>query len=279
MIQYPIQLACITSIRDTPMLSSRGDIDLAFAHLCLEESAYGSYFREAAQSGRTVILDNGIMELGHTVDNRALVEAIRLVRPTFVTPPEILGNGSETLALTRDFIKRFKTLGLPTDTLLLGVVHGRDWEDWFTHYRIFHDELNEVARIGIPYDLKFDVPGVDSCMCNGQWEWMLRNRIQAVALLDRKGYNRKPAHLLGTIDAIELRSQARFPWIVSNDSSTAFVSALHNIHYDLNYGIKADKKLIDMKSHLPAERLNLYNENVRIIREFASREQYARRSH
>lgn len=269
----PVELALIVSILDTPRLSPLGDIELAFSHLCLENKEYGGYFREAARSGRTVILDNGIMELGHTVDDMALVEATRLVRPALVTPPEVLGDGPETLALTREFIRRFREIGLPAETGLLGVVHGQNWEEWFAHYQIFHFELREIGRIGIPYDLHFPVPGVERDTCANKWEWMMKNRIRAVELLDANGCNVKPAHLLGLIDAIELKSQSRFPWVVSNDSSTAFVSALHGLRYDAEKGISADKRLIDMQITLPEERIELFRENVRTIRGFAVREQ------
>lgn len=266
-----IQLAVIASVRDTPALSPEGDIDLAFAHLCAQHADYCSYFRESTRAGRMVILDNGIMELGTAVDETLLLDVAREIRPALMTPPEVLGNGAATMSLTREFIARMPTLMLPEATRLLGVVHGRTWEEWLQHYRTFHDDLDAIARIGIPYHLTFDVPGLEGAQFATDWERMLETRVRVCELLDEAGLNKKPVHLLGCIDAVELRRQSRLHWVNSNDSSTAYVAAQHGQRYDEVLGIQSHKLKIDMMSSLEADRLPLFHHNVRVIRGFATR--------
>ena len=266
-----IQLAFIASVRDTPTLSREGDIDLAFAHLCASHTNYCGYFQESARSGRMVILDNGIMELGNAVDEALLLDVARTIRPALVTPPEVLGAGRATVSLPRDFIARLPQLRLPEETGLLGVVHGRTWGEWSEHYRLFHDELDAVVRIGIPYDLLFDVPGAKSSPRATDWMRMIENRVRVVELLDEAGLNHKPAHLLGIVDAIELLRQKRFKWVASNDSSTAYVTAQRGQRYDPGIGIRARKYKIDMMSALEPDKSDLFRHNVMVIRDFAKR--------
>lgn len=266
-----IELALITSVTDTPTLSQLGDIDLAFAHLCQTDEAYLNYFQRSASRGRTVILDNAIMELGHSYDEKCLLDVTRRVRPAYLTPPEVLGDGYQSVELARDFIAREPDLQLPEVTRILGVVHGQSWPEWLACYQVFHEDLDAVSLIGIPYDLTFDIPGVRYGDSDTLFQKMIINRVAAVRLLDERGLNRKPAHLLGCVDAIELRAQASYPWIVSNDSSTAFVSALRGELYDPEHGIRARKQKIDMRSVLPEGRRALFSQNVAVIRGFARR--------
>jgi len=208
------------------------------------------------------------MELDESIAKNLLVEATKLVQPSLVTPPEVLGDGAATLDLTRDFIGSRQDLGVPCHTKILGVVHGRNFEEWLQYYRVFHDELEDVSRIGIPYDLQFDVPGLFDQPGETTWKRMLRTRVRLTELLDEAGLNRKPAHLLGCVDAIELRMQVRFDWIVSNDSSTIYVTTQRNEIYDPHYGIHAQKHKIDMLSSMPSGRMELFKDNARVVRGF-----------
>lgn len=266
-----IQLALIASTVDTPQFSPLGDIDLAFAHICNSVSHYRDYFQRASRAGRLVILDNGIMELGNTVDDAALVEAVLSICPALVTPPEVLGDGRRTLNLTRDFIRRVPDFSFPSETRLLGVVHGRDWGDWLESYKVFHNEIDQIARIGIPYDIQFEVPGAKNAP--NVWAQMVSNRIRVVELLTEFGLNKKPAHLLGLVDAIELSFQSKYRWIVSNDSSTCFVSTQREETYSPLTGIDCRKQKIDMMSIMPPNRMTLFERNLSVIRGFAERKQ------
>jgi hypothetical protein len=269
--QPGIQVAFIASVHDTPMYSPQGDIDLAFAHLCLSHVAYRTYFIEAVRAGRTVILDNGIMELGTSVDETTLVRVIRDIRPALVTPPEVLQDGQATVSLTRKFIRELPRLNLPQETGLLGVVHGRSWDEWLYNFRLFHNEFDDILRIGIPYDLTFDVPGTDCDPALSESQRMMTRRVQVTNLLAAEGLTEKPVHLLGTIDAIELRQQAKHLWIVSNDSSTVYVTTLRAEKYDSRVGIRGRKHKIDMQSRMPPGRAALFNENALVVRGFATR--------
>lgn len=271
MVTESIQLALIASTRDTPHYSRWGDIDLAFAHLCLLDQAYCAYFADRSAQGVEVILDNGIMELGHTVSEADLADVARAVQPALITPPEVLGDGPETTALTIDFIQRWSDLEIPDCTQVLGVVHGQDWSSWLETYRYFHDALPAVARIGIPYDMQFEVPGVSREEALNDMHWMVLNRIRAVELLHEEGLSDKAAHLLGCIDAIELLSQSRFDFVVSNDSSTVFVTTQRGERYHPERGIGFNKHKIDMAVGMPLGREDLFQSNLKIVRQLARR--------
>jgi|CXWL01.1.fsa_nt_gi hypothetical protein len=262
-----MRLAIIASAPDTPAYNCHGDIELAFAHLCLSDAKYAAYFREAARSGREVILDNGVMELPDSAAAQALVEVCWQVRPALVTPPEILGDGPSTLELTREFVSRGSCL--PPETGFLGVAHGRDFQEWMASFRALAD-MREIGRIGIPYDIQFEVPGTRVQEDASVWESMLKNRLRVVELLDQAGLNRKPVHLLGCVDAIELRAQSRFAWIVSNDSSTVWVTTQQGLEYDPSRGIDCAKKKIDMASRMPPGRMDLFRRNLAVVRGFIS---------
>lgn len=262
-----MRLAIIASAPDTPAYNCHGDIELAFAHLCLSDAQYATYFRESARSGREVILDNGVMELPDSAAAQALVEVCWQVRPALVTPPEIMGDGPSTLELTREFVSRGACL--PPGTGFLGVAHGRDFEEWMASFRALAD-MHEIGRIGIPYDLQFEVPGARVQDDASVWERMLKNRLRVVELLDQAGLNRKPVHLLGCVDAIELRAQSRFAWIVSNDSSTVWVTTQQGLEYDPSRGIGCAKKKIDMTSRMPPGSMDLFRRNLSVVRGFVA---------
>ncbi len=260
-----MRLAIIASAPDTPAYNCHGDIELAFVHLCQSDAQYAAYFREAARSGREVILDNGVMELPNSVAAQALIEVCWQIRPALVTPPEIMGDGPSTLELTREFVAR--GADLPPGTGFLGVAHGRDFEEWMESFRALAG-MHEIGRIGIPYDLQFEVPGTRVPDNASVWERMLKNRLRVVELLDQAGLNCKPVHLLGCVDAIELRAQSRFPWIVSNDSSTVWVTTQQGLEYDPSRGIGCAKKKIDMSSRMPPDRMDLFRRNLSVVRGF-----------
>lgn len=68
------------------------DGDFALAHLVLENKQYEEFYREQSKAGRLVILDNSMHELPAPLSAGEILEAANRIKPSFVIPPDKLGD-------------------------------------------------------------------------------------------------------------------------------------------------------------------------------------------
>lgn len=264
-----IKLAIIAPYAYMKDLCPLGHIELAFSHLMAEEgSIYSEYYYKARALGRQIILDNGVMEMGHADQSDALLDIATRLRPRFLTPPEILHDGTTTLNLTRTFAERFIETGLYPQTELLGVAHGSSFQEWVRCF-IGLREIASVGRIGIPYDLRFDVPGQQPSVTDSPLEAMVARR---VALCEWIAANHpgQPVHLLGLAHPGELRIQCRHSFVVSNDSSISVVSALHGVRFTNESPGPYEKHFIDFSVDYNPSLLTVAKANVAAVLNYAS---------
>ncbi len=72
----------------SPLLSG----DFALAHLVLEDKIYAEFYATQARLGRMVILDNSMHELPASLSAGEILEAADRIKPSFVIPPDKLGD-------------------------------------------------------------------------------------------------------------------------------------------------------------------------------------------
>ena len=216
-------------------LCPKGGIELCFTHLLKENDfIYKKYYLDAKRNGRFVILDNGIMELGYSMNTDDLLSVSLELNPDLVTPPEILNDGMSTLKMTYDFIKIFEKSGLYPKTKILGVAHGATFKDWC----ITFDELcqiPQIARIGVPYDIPFDIY-TSTENSNNRLKNLVTRRVE---LCNWIAENRPTAsiHLFGLAHPSELPIQANHSFVKSIDTSLPVMSAINEIKYEVsNFG-------------------------------------------
>ncbi len=231
----------------TSMLSDicpLGGIELCFAHLLVGESSpYQMYYRLAQAAGRYVILDNGIMERGVAASVTEMLRLTSEFRPALVTPPEVLHDGRESLRLAKSFANHLRRLATPTGTGMLGVAHGDTFDEWC---RCFEGllSLSEVERIGIPYDVTFDVDTTTDTF-GTHLERLVTRRIELCDWVART-YPIVPIHLFGLAHPSELTFQRQHSFVRSLDTSLPVMAASRGIRYDIGSHGPYEKYFLDL---------------------------------
>src|SRR5262245_55980408 len=72
------------------------DGEFALAHLVLSDKVYEEFHREQAKAGRLVILDHSMHELPAPLSVPEILEAAKRIKPSFVIPPDKLGDAKFT---------------------------------------------------------------------------------------------------------------------------------------------------------------------------------------
>ncbi|SHJ72250.1 hypothetical protein SAMN02745244_03113 [Tessaracoccus bendigoensis DSM 12906] len=206
-----------------------GDIELVLGNMLLEPN-YMAYYSSARDRGRCLILDNGVMELGYALSSSELFDLIDVLRPSFVTPPEVLHDGPETMRLTNQFITDLDRRRSADSVEVLGVAHGSSLREWTQTFDALATNPR-IARIGIPYDVPFAVPG-ESERVDQLGQWAHRRMFLTEFVSQRYADRVKDVHLLGLAHPMELVMQSRHTFIRSHDSSWPVMAAVRGINYD-----------------------------------------------
>lgn len=265
-----IQEAIIAPFAYMPYLCPLGELELVLSNWMLgPDPRYAQYYNQASQQGRTIILDNGIMEIGRAVEVGVLLDLARQLRPTLLTPPEVLNDAVQTVRLTQEFLSPFAASDLYPATQLLVVAHGNSFDLWrWCFEELIH--LPMVGRIGVPYDLPFDLPGSTLHSEESPLEQLVRRRVGVCNWIAEHHPN-IPLHLLGLAHPSELQLQARHPFIKSNDSSLATMAALHNIRYEEHDTGPFVKHFIDFQAPLDDNALDLAKHNIEVLKSYSQR--------
>jgi hypothetical protein len=244
-------------------LCPKGHIELCFTHLLKENNtAYKQYYVDAKAKGRFVILDNGIMELGYSMSQNDLLSVSLELKPDLVTPPEILNDSHSTLKMTYEFTKSFDTSGLYPQTKILGVAHGATLKDWCSSFQELL-QIPHIGRIGVPYDLPFDVYTPTEASNNRLRNLVTRRTELCNWIADN--HPTAPIHLFGLAHPSELPLQVKHPFIKSIDTSLPVTAAINNIKYGiLDFGLY-EKRILDMNSPYDKKSVELALHNIAIV--------------
>lgn len=183
------------------------------AQRVLQDPCYRRFYLEQAERGASLILDNGVFDLGHSLDSEDLVRAAQKVKADEIVLPDVIHAGRPTVLASERGARALRRL--THSFRLCVVVQGSTDSDWLKCYDHFvkADYVNTIAipspkRRGPPGSLAFD-------------------RILATRHLDTNGLiaPHLAYRLLGLGDSghLELSQQREFPWIQSVDSSAPVV--------------------------------------------------------
>lgn len=234
-----LHLAVIAPLSMMSALCPLGDIELVLGNM-LREPKYMDYYSSARDRGRCLILDNGVMELGYALSSTDLFDLIDVLRPSFVTPPEVLHDGPETLRLTTQFITDLERRGNADSIGVLGVAHGSSMREWTQTFDALASNPR-IARIGIPYDVPFATPGEREPVDRLQ-QWAYRRAFLTEFVSQRYANRVKDVHLLGLAHPMELVMQSRHTFIRSHDSSWPVMAAVRGINYDETLAMEVSEK-------------------------------------
>jgi hypothetical protein len=208
------------------------------------------YCRRAVKSSlysqKFIILDNSCYELGASLDNDVLYHYYKLIQPTALIYPDVLGNMTDTLTRSHAFKEAFPdTWG----TSML-VAQGSSRMELISCYEeIVESEWSkDCFMIGIPFVFSW----IDKDPTKQADE-----RIALLREMDVLGIIRKDKkhHLLGTWQAREFAEYRDYDWIYSVDTSNPIMAALEGTKYTetglvekpkANFDSTYDTKLVDI---------------------------------
>lgn len=103
-----------------------GSYQLLIAPIVLSQDwSYARFFQE--QPDHQIIMDNGLIELGHPLSGELLAKAAKLVGANVVVMPDTIDDGPYTAKQVRRGIGEYRAVDRATDTL--GVVQGKTFEE------------------------------------------------------------------------------------------------------------------------------------------------------
>lgn len=202
-------------------LCAYGDIDMCLAHLALESNFYFQYYKQQAEKGRFVILDNGENE-GRQITDNTLIELAIELKVSEVIAPDTFRNMYDTnykLCRFKDSekFKLLKKQGIKVQA----VVQGNNIFEAVQHFK-FLENFECVDTIGLGF----------KCYNTTYIEHeTLAGMMSRIFVTNSIVHSVKPVHLLGLYNPLELKYQKIHSWIRSNDSSSAIMCALADKRY------------------------------------------------
>ena len=123
-----------------------GDYHMVQAHLLAKNRKLQDWTQQALSRGHTVILDNGVIELG-TPATRALYDVAKKVRPTLVVCPDAYMDPDKTLAYQTQHLLTLQHL---CDNVML-VPQGRTLGKWMDcALEMLKQSLPTLVYVGVP---------------------------------------------------------------------------------------------------------------------------------
>lgn len=157
---YETSYAPVAPLETLRVLAAHGELgnyQLLIAPIVLDRAyAYEQFFRD--HPDQTVILDNGVIELGHPLPARQLAQAAAICGADVVVLPDTIDNSKATITQVRRTLPDYRRMD-PT-TSLMGVVQGVTYEEclWAAEQLVMEGVNWLAIPRGLTKNLKTRVP-------------------------------------------------------------------------------------------------------------------------
>ena len=244
----------------------------ALVHLFETEPEYYKFFQESVQTGRHVLLDNSIFELGTSFESERYLHWINELSPTEFIIPDVLEDTLGTMDKALEWKEEYEP-GVNAGIKTIGVVQGKSYNDIINCYD-YLDTVIKVDKIAFSFDYSYYL---EVCPHPNKWMSYTLGRIQTLTRLLNDGIinKTKPHHLLGCALPIEFMFYRKgFEWIESMDSSNPIVHGLLGIGYECGGLLdKQSIKLVDLIHTIPTlNQMNFINHNIKRFRSYVNGE-------
>jgi hypothetical protein len=242
------------------------DYDYALVHLFEENEEYLNLFVDAIDSGREVILDNSIFELGEAFDADKFAFWIKKVKPTWYIIPDALEDVVTTVLNLQNWLK----FNSDVPGRSIGVVQGKTYEEVVQCYQIIAPRVDKIA---ISFDYSFfktwfpDEPTKFHSWMKG------RQKLIADMLSDNIIDTSIPHHLLGCGLPQEFAAYREYTFIDSIDTSNPVVAGIKGVRYNGTSGLedKPSQKLFTMIDYVCSkEEKDLVMYNIKNFRKIVN---------
>ena len=204
-----------------PFNCSRSHV-MILAHLCKNNKDYLDYYNKTQKFREFTLLDNGAAEASQ-INDEALIEMVKAVKPTVVIAPDEIFDGEKTIEKTNAFITKIKA-AVPM-VKLMAVPHGKTEEEYINTYRYF-DENPNIDWIGVSKFVNVK-PFTDRITC---FLKLMENKIQ---------FN-KPIHVLGCNNPVEISFVNKIGAVKSIDSCIPYLYKDQEIPLDNSISKRLD---------------------------------------
>ncbi len=199
------------------------DYDYCLPHLLDQDEEYKQYFLEAKKSGRYIIMDNSLHELGEAYNNKRLLYWVEKLEPNEFIVPDVWMNCHQTAAQA----KYWRQFEYPENTKITAVIQGKDKNDAYLCANLLRNLGYEKLCVSYGatwYNEFFPHTNLDMGKALG--------RIRFVqGLLALEHLKDVKFHLLGCSIPQEFGWYDNNPRIESIDTSNPVMAALENTMY------------------------------------------------
>lgn len=208
-----------------------------------ENFKYFKAFKDAVNSGREVILDNSLFELGESFEPSRYAYWIEELVPTWYIIPDTLGDGPDTIRKYDEWMEQYGNF-VPGKTI--AVAQGKDRGELIACYDYLVDKVDMIA---ISFGNQFFVDEYPNEPT--KYHSYMKGRIALVKHMHDQGIidPNVPHHLLGCGLPQEFKAYADYEFISSVDTSNPVSHGMNDIKY-------TDDGLEDKLSMLMVDHLN-----------------------
>lgn len=238
---------------------------LVLAHLIGVDKEYTKFFEKEGRTGAYICLDNSSYENRIPAQPYELVEKARLIHAKEIITPDFFTQGGTTEKATKVFLSKFdfgeqlKADLRNKEFKFLAPAQGKTFEEWMHCFLTFYQDPR-IDYIGLSFLIIKDcfqsfIPGGD----------VMQTRIFCTNLLSYLGLTKKPIHLLGLGNPLELRYQRKHNFVFRVDSSAAYDCGSQGFEFDKELGY--DRKIRKLNFSEGIKELGLSKNKTRQVLE------------
>ena len=238
---------------------------LVLAHLIGVDKEYTEFFEKEGRTGAYIVLDNGSYENKIPAQPDELIEKARQIHAKEIVTPDFFTEGESTEKATKTFLSKFDFGEQLESNLknkefkLLAPAQGKTFEEWLHCFLTFYQDPR-IDFIGLSFLIIRDC--FQSFIPNGD---VMQTRIFCTNLLSYLGLTKKPIHLLGLGNPLELKYQKRHKFVFRVDSSAAYDCGSQGFEFDREFGY--DRKIRKLNFSEGIKELGLSKNKTRRVLE------------
>lgn len=215
------------------------DYDYCLLHL-LNRPEYLNYYKKASESGRKVLLDNSLFELGDAMSPSRLLWGCEEIKPFWYVVPDAMNDTETTIARFENWKENYRSKAYG---LAIGVVQGSTFSDLVRCYEYMANNADKVAIPFLATAYQNMFPGVKNPL-----EKATLGRNYLIKHLMANGIWRfdVPVHILGATLPGEFSDPLYSKYIESMDSSCPVVNGLIGKSISIDTSEKPSVRLNDL---------------------------------